>query len=280
VVECYHHGTAAIILQHRGADSGRHLGAADPFAAQIGKRVIYTLALARSLQREQADQPAHALAELRDALAQSAEEPAETAALLADAVRLALREGDRAGAEDAAARAEALTQGSEQLYRSATAAHCRGLIARDAAQLIQAALGYETIGRSLPRAQALEAAAVTLADAGDVPAARQCYNDAFAGYQDLGAAWDLARIQATFRAYGIRRGPAVKHRRVDHGWDSLTPTEHKVVDLVALGLSNPQIAAQLFLSPRTVQSHVSHILSKLKLQSRMDIAREATLRDR
>ena len=40
-------------------------------------------------------------------------------------------------------------------------------------------------------------------------------------------------------------------------------------------MSNPQIAAQLFLSRRTVQTHVSHILAKLDLHSRIDIAREA-----
>ncbi|HEU4422319.1 MAG TPA: LuxR C-terminal-related transcriptional regulator [Pilimelia sp.] len=44
-------------------------------------------------------------------------------------------------------------------------------------------------------------------------------------------------------------------------------------------MSNPQIAAQLFLSRRTVQTHVSHILAKLNLHSRTEIAREASLRD-
>jgi DNA-binding CsgD family transcriptional regulator len=280
VVECYHHGTAAIIMLHRGEEgASAHLGAAEPYAAQIGKRVIYTLALARSLERERAEEQAHALAELREALVQSAEEPAETAALLADAVRLALREGDRGGAEAAAARAETLAHGSSPVYRQASAAHCRGLIDRDAARLIEAARGYGSVGRPLPRAQALEAAAVALAETKDVAAARACYNDAFAAYQELGAAWDMARIQATFRGYGIRRGPLAKHRRADHGWESLTPTEKTIVDLVARGLSNPQIAGQLFLSRRTVQGHVSHILAKLELHSRMDIAREAARRE-
>jgi DNA-binding NarL/FixJ family response regulator len=51
-----------------------------------------------------------------------------------------------------------------------------------------------------------------------------------------------------------------------------------VAGLVAQGMSNPQIAAQLFLSRRTVQTHVSHILAKLNLSSRIDIAREAARR--
>jgi DNA-binding NarL/FixJ family response regulator len=49
----------------------------------------------------------------------------------------------------------------------------------------------------------------------------------------------------------------------------------KVVDLVVKGLSNSQIGAELFLSPRTVETHVSHVLAKLGLRSRVDIVREA-----
>jgi len=45
-------------------------------------------------------------------------------------------------------------------------------------------------------------------------------------------------------------------------------------------MSNPEIAAKLFLSPRTVATHVSHILKKLEVHSRIDIAREAALRTR
>jgi DNA-binding NarL/FixJ family response regulator len=43
------------------------------------------------------------------------------------------------------------------------------------------------------------------------------------------------------------------------------------------GLSNPQIAAKLLLSPRTIATHISHILKKLGLHSRTEIARESVL---
>jgi len=77
------------------------------------------------------------------------------------------------------------------------------------------------------------------------------------------------------RPYGIRRGARGPRRRPAHGWNALSPTEIAVANLVARGLSNPDIAAELLLSRRTVQSHVSHILYKLNAQSRIEIAREA-----
>jgi DNA-binding CsgD family transcriptional regulator len=54
----------------------------------------------------------------------------------------------------------------------------------------------------------------------------------------------------------------------------LTPTELKVAHLVADSQSNPDIAGRLFLSGRTVEVHVSHILTKLDARSRVEIARE------
>ena len=75
-----------------------------------------------------------------------------------------------------------------------------------------------------------------------------------------------------------RRGPHAKHRRARSGWDSLTETEIKIATLVEEGLSNPEIAAKLLLSRRTVATHVSHILKKLDVNSRTDIARESALR--
>jgi DNA-binding CsgD family transcriptional regulator len=68
--------------------------------------------------------------------------------------------------------------------------------------------------------------------------------------------------------------PACGHarpRRTDparpvSGWEALTPTEVKVACLVAEGRSNPDVAAELFLSRYTVQTHVSHILAKLGIR--------------
>jgi DNA-binding CsgD family transcriptional regulator len=45
--------------------------------------------------------------------------------------------------------------------------------------------------------------------------------------------------------------------------------------LLSEGLSNKEIAARLFISPRTAQTHLTHIYSKLNLSSRVQVVREA-----
>jgi DNA-binding CsgD family transcriptional regulator/tetratricopeptide (TPR) repeat protein len=280
-VECTGRGIAAMIQLHRGDPSARaHLHEAELYATRIGDRAIAPLALAQSLEREQVDAPDEALAVLMAGLSDSEEEIEETADLLADAVRLALSLADQEAVRFLVRRAETMAHGSDVPHRTAVAPHCRGLLDGDPRMLLLAADRYEQAGRLLPRAQALEAAATALAENGDIGAARIRFTEAYALYSELGANWDLARTQAAFRKYGIRRGPRVRHRSTNQGWDSLTPTELKVVTLVARGMSNPEIAAHLFLSRRTVQTHVSHILAKLDLHSRTDIAREASRRDR
>lgn len=52
----------------------------------------------------------------------------------------------------------------------------------------------------------------------------------------------------------------------------LTRREQEVADLVARGLSNAAVARQLYLSPATIASHMSHILGKLGFSSRVEIA--------
>jgi DNA-binding CsgD family transcriptional regulator/tetratricopeptide (TPR) repeat protein len=278
--KCCNYGVMATIRLHRGDPAAaKDLVDVQVHLARLGDdRLVGSLTLACSLEREQADAPAEALAVLVDGLAKCEEEVEQTTDLLADAVRLALLIGDTERAQTLAVRAEAVAESSEVFHRKAVGLHCRGLVDNDPEKLTEAACQYEKASRPLLRAQALEAAGVVHADNGNVPAARNAFTEAYELYTALGAAWDLARVQARFRVYGIRRGPRFQHRRSQQGWDSLTPTEEKVVRLVAKGMSNPQIAAQLFLSRRTVQTHVSHVLAKLELSSRTEIAREASQR--
>jgi DNA-binding NarL/FixJ family response regulator len=148
-------------------------------------------------------------------------------------------------------------------------------------KLLAAGARYDDATRPLHQAKALEAAAYLFVKDDDEQSrkrARDAMSRCVEEYESLGAAADVARVLAVFRRHGIRRGPHSKHRKADSGWDSLTPMEEKVAGFVGEGLSNPEIAERLVLSRRTVGTHVSHILKKLSVTSRTDIARESALR--
>jgi DNA-binding CsgD family transcriptional regulator/tetratricopeptide (TPR) repeat protein len=277
---CSDLGIAAMICLHRGEITAarRRLAAAVPHARRIGEQVIGSLALARSLDREQAGAPGQALAALTAGLADNTESLEEIEDLFADAARLAAKAGDVPTAQAIADHAAAFAAGSGIPHRQANALYCRGLLDHEAARLVTAAERYRDAGRPLLSAKALEAAAAEFVHVDDRDQARAAFTEAMEIYTALGAAADLARLQANFRAHGIRRGPRAKHRQAQTGWDSLTPTETRIAALVQEGLSNPEIAAKLLLSRRTVATHVSHILRKLGVHSRIDIAREAALR--
>jgi DNA-binding CsgD family transcriptional regulator len=279
---CCDLGIAAVIRFHRGdhAAARASLAASVPRAERIGSQVIGSLLLARSMDREEAGGPAEALAVLTAGFAENAEELDEIEDLLPDAVRLATETGDLTAAGELAGHAVSLAAGSEIPHRQATALYCRGMLEHDTAGLLTAAERYADAGRPLLSAKALEAAATGFLRGEDRDKARAAFIQAVEIYTSLGAAADVSRLQASFRAHGIRRGPTAKHRQARSGWDSLTPTETKVAALVVEGLSNPEIATKLLLSRRTVATHVSHILRKLGVNSRIDIAREAALRMR
>lgn len=74
------------------------------------------------------------------------------------------------------------------------------------------------------------------------------------------------------RARGSRKRPPT-------GWEALTPTEVQVVDLVAQGLSNPEIAERMFIARGTVKVHLGHVFQKLEVRSRSELAAFAVRRE-
>ena len=212
---CSDLGIAAVICFHRGdlTAARRHLASAAPRAERIGNRVNGPLALARSLDLEEAGLLPDALAVLTAGFADNTEELEEIEDLLADAVRLAMRTGDIGTAQSLTGHAAALAAESEIPHRQANALYCRGLLDHDASSLLTAAERYDQAGRPLLRAQALEAAAEEFIRSGDRGQARAAFTRAVEVYGSLGAAADVAKLQAGFRAHGIRRGPHAKHRQ-------------------------------------------------------------------
>lgn len=157
----------------------------------------------------------------------------------------------------------------------ATALRVRGLATGDPDVLLEAL----TVHRSGPhihgRARCAEAAASALARAGRLSAARSAGEEAVQLYSELGAEGELARARADLRSAGLRLGVRGRRRRPTSGWAALTDTEAHVARLVAQRLSNPEIAQAMFLSRRTVGHHVSHLLAKLGMSARTELAAAA-----
>jgi DNA-binding CsgD family transcriptional regulator len=201
------------------------------------------------------------------------EEPGLSLCVLADIVRLAMTVGDASSARAATEAAVGLAGRVDGVLPTAVADHCRGAAESEPARLLAAARSYRDIRHRLCQGHALENAAVLLGRRGASSAARRVGADAYAIYSALNAIWDIQRAAVRLRPLGVWPITRTGRRRPPTGWEALTPAELTVAGLVAGGRSNPDIAAALFLSRRTVQTHVSHILAKLGAHSRVDIAR-------
>ena len=150
-----------------------------------------------------------------------------------------------------------------------------GMITADPDAIDEAAAELAGTGRLTAEAFAREEVACAAAAHGDRDRAAAALETALAGYRRMGAVPDRDRALGRMRALGIRRSSREAHRDVDHGWAGLTASEVRIAALVRDGLTNREIGTRLFVSPRTVQTHVSHILQKTGLRSRVEIARFA-----
>ncbi|MEV8534087.1 AAA family ATPase [Streptomyces sp. NPDC051211] len=275
-------GLRALILAHRDQPvmARRELARLpqEVFQVVLARRYACYVLLARAQLAERAGRPAEALRDLLPALSEAYAEaaPPDRHEVLPEIVRLALETGDTATARLAVDACEELAAGVPASPGPATAVlRCRGLFGQDPVLLAQVVERAERESRPLLLGRSLEDLAVALAWHGELAPARAALTRAVGAYQGLGAHWDLARADTRLRRLGVRRGSRSARRKVRDGWEALTPAELKVALLVAQGRSNPEIAAELFLSRRTVQTHVSHILGKLQVRSRTQVAAQA-----
>ncbi|MGO9656363.1 LuxR family transcriptional regulator [Mycobacterium sp.] len=93
--------------------------------------------------------------------------------------------------------------------------------------------------------------------------------------KDFESAWAEGAALSTEEAIAYAQRGRGQRKRPTSGWGSLTPAERDVVRLVSEGLGNNDIAIRLFVSPRTVQTHLTHVYTKLGLTSRVQLAQEA-----
>ena len=236
-------------------------------SAEAEPSVTVTLrsAAARAALRLAEGAPADAWAIAAPAVAtlRRAEAWARGTGLVPVAVEAALACGERDYAEGLAADAESGVHERDAPAASAEAHLARaavlGTSPKAAEHFERARQLWTEIGRPYQRALATERLGVALAAThpGDATA---FVDEAVAEYNKLGADYDAARCQSRLRELGLRQ-PARRGRR-GYG-DLLSPRELQIAELLAEGATNRNIAETLFLSPRTVEQHVAHILKKL-----------------
>jgi DNA-binding CsgD family transcriptional regulator len=152
----------------------------------------------------------------------------------------------------------------------AVAQHIRGILERDADALVRAANALRR-WRPLLYAGAAEDAGAELARTQRNVDAIDQFNAAFDTYMEHEAVADARRVGRQLRRLGVERR-IVSQPRVKTGWDSLTDSELKVVNLIAQGVTNRSVATQLHLSIHTVKNHVHNAFAKLGINSRAQLA--------
>lgn len=149
-----------------------------------------------------------------------------------------------------------------------TARHHEAAVAAAAA----AVHSFDAAEAPLHAAMSTEARAHALIGAGDLGEARLALGRAKARYADAGALWLVTQANR----HKIRIGARAPRTRPAHDADPygrLSGRELEVARLAAAGLSNRAIAQRLYLSQRTVETHLSKVYNKLGVRSRVDMAR-------
>jgi DNA-binding CsgD family transcriptional regulator len=189
-----------------------------------------------------------------------------------DMARLAMLTGRSADLRSIASYARIAEARIATPSRRATALLCTGLATRDPAMLTESAELFTTTGRPMYTGIAYENLAAVRAQAGQTASARTALDAAVELYSGLETEWLIARAEAWLRRLGLRHGARGPRKRPKTGWAALTPSELRVAEFVTQGMSNSQIASHMLLSRRTIQTHVSSILTKLDVDTRVQIA--------
>lgn len=149
--------------------------------------------------------------------------------------------------------------------------------ARAMEHYLSAADLYERLCCPYEAAQAREQAGIAAARAG-AAGADSLLQAALSIYQRLGAGWDVRRCGRLARTHGVQL--SVPHRGGRKGYgELLSPREREVTQLAAVGYTNKQIAAEMFLSPNTVGKHLVGAMRKLGVRTRAAIAARLTEQD-
>jgi DNA-binding CsgD family transcriptional regulator len=173
------------------------------------------------------------------------------------------------GAETIATRLNLPMRTGDASYARAATLIARGDHERALETARQAAASYEMAGVPLEAARSHMLAARALVLAGDIAAASEDLAAARTAFETCGAVGLADRATRELRRLGIsvKRTPR-RHAGAGSGPAALSTREREVAGLAAQGYTNRQIAEALFLSRKTVETHLAHIFAKLGVSSR------------
>lgn len=216
---------------------------------------------------------------LRWALREHENDILSSAPLLAQLVDVELRRGEHKAAEEAAARLAQLADGQSSSWIRALALLCRARVQAGADGTAEAGLvaALRLLGPAeRPRLRGeIHLALADIKRLSDAPAAITEARAALAIFDRLGARRQADRAAALLRTLGVSVRP---QPNAEHALGALSRREREVVPLLAEGLSNIEISRRLFITPKTVEHHVTSILGKLGLRTRAEVAAWAAAR--
>jgi DNA-binding CsgD family transcriptional regulator len=198
-------------------------------------------------------------------------DPVMAALMLPDKIEAAVRAGRTDVAREALRRYEAWATHSGARFAAPRLAGCRALLAEgdEATAHFEAMLALADDARPLDLARMRMHYGEHLRRERHRTAARTQFRAALATFETYRSEPLAERARAELRATG-----ETARKRDPSTIDQLTPQELQIARFVASGLSNKEVAAQLFLSPRTVDAHLRKVFTKLGITSRTQLARQ------
>jgi DNA-binding NarL/FixJ family response regulator len=196
----------------------------------------------------------------------------------ADLVRVCLADGNTAQAIAIADTLEAIADRSTSAVAAGAARWAVGLCRNEAELVADGASMLSAVHRRPEAARAFADAAQISASTSTEPSTREYAENALALFETIGAPQWSDRLQSNLRAAGFKIGTARPPSRPALGWDGLTDSEARIVQMLGNGQTNGEIAAQLVVSRRTVESHLVHVYQKLGFASRAQLVAAAARR--
>jgi DNA-binding CsgD family transcriptional regulator len=156
----------------------------------------------------------------------------------------------------------------DRAWALATGGRCRGLllaargdVAGAATALEEALARHERLGMPFEQARTLLVAGAVERRRRRRGRAKECFERALETFEELGARLWAERAHEELARVGLRRSVG----------DDLTPAERRVAELAAQGLTNREVAAALFISPKTVEANLARCYRKLGIASRAEL---------